>query len=869
MEKGLLLLDKTLLRQLTLPALNKWTKLDPVISQCTLLVLFCGVIPAAMQNKVDPKGVLDNDPPDDDSGQSSGAEVGAPRDKNKFYRKIEKKGKVKAFRFLTHPDTSHLLLLWLAVCGPILRVHYRLFNEATWFSHRPKSSARIGGIYDFVRTSDNAGASAIACVAGMLLEPTGKGREGWQHLFHRAGEPTQWPVKLFSQARVVLLMTLCLSWRYLVHSWQRFPWRLVPLGDSAYSEAEREQVARKFMNTPPCCLDVGMSLPLQEEARDWQDLMKPEMRSFLHAIFLRAVVTSTFVERLFAPLTRWSSTRQGPASLAAKHVIAVFTGVVHRWRRLQHTGSPKLESHRCRPHWLKPLRKGSRLNGFQVFRAEFLKQKCRPLSGFRQEALDAWVNLPSDERKAFKHTAQAMRKVAATQPSSLERVVEQHLQGHEEGHGVWQSASQSSPWPLATGPLRELLAGRGAFARVSKEWLQERSTIAEADPTFPDTVQQAEPCYEGRCLLELSPAGQGAARAMNRILQLALRHCPDFEYGLPVLEFQEPAGLCEYMVVGHRSFGRPVEATFCRLVPTIEGDSGILTVEAASGVDDEAVWPIFETETGLPHRLAQRSPSIWALTWLHTQPGPRLRDFTVVSRTEIVQQDLIAQEEARLEAARLLRTCKMMNKQPCKRPCPSRRRKASARAAEDDDPAEDPADGLSGEEDEDEDTEGGDVEWEAALDAQQSAQKHQPQHDRVEQPEVSGSQAASSSAVPAAARAPPMGRAFAWGPFSIAKIFSGGTHVGYGATCGRHHDMEKSIATPCKKAVTFGKAAQLSEAECILRLKRWLVAGMEQEAQWGEEKRTEHVRLGGLGLAEFADGPDEASLEELLQLLRT
>ena len=59
-----------------------------------------------------------------------------------------------------------------------------------------------------------------------------------------------------------------------------------------------------------------------------------------------------------------------------------------------------------------------------------------------------------------------------------------------------------------------------------------------------------------------------------------------------------------------------------------------------------------------------------------------------------------------------------------------------------------------------------------------------------------------------------------------------------------------------KKAMSCGG---LTPQECKLRLKRWLVAGLDS-GRWGANKRESHVSMGGVQLSHFAEG---LSLEDL------
>ena len=110
-------------------------------------------------------------------------------------------------------------------------------------------------------------------------------------------------------------------------------------------------------------------------------------------------------------------------------------------------------------------------------------------------------------------------------------------------------------------------------------------------------------------------------------------------------------------------------------------------------------------------------------------------------------------------------------------------------------------------------------------------------------------------------------RATAWGPFAIAKIYNHGLFIGFGATCGRHRDP--ASATRCKKKRHIWEREALSAGELVVRLKRWLLAGVELEADWpADEQRKRHVALGGAGLGDFSEGRGEASMDAIVAALR-
>ena len=134
-----------------------------------------------------------------------------------------------------------------------------------------------------------------------------------------------------------------------------------------------------------------------------------------------------------------------------------------------------------------------------------------------------------------------------------------------------------------------------------------------------------------------------------------------------------------------------------------------------------------------------------------------------------------------------------------------------------------------------------------------------------------GPGSASSSAGPGSAAAassgpaPPVkrklqSRAIPWGPFQIAPIVPAAGQSGWGAICGQHCDQGNTLS--CKKAVS--RSSTLTDADCVLRLKRWLLAG-HSDQQWpSHRRRSHHVELGGKGLQDFADGMTEAEMDELV-----
>lgn len=96
------------------------------------------------------------------------------------------------------------------------------------------------------------------------------------------------------------------------------------------------------------------------------------------------------------------------------------------------------------------------------------------------------------------------------------------------------------------------------------------------------------------------------------------------------------------------------------------------------------------------------------------------------------------------------------------------------------------------------------------------------------------------------------------GGFSFGAHLQPGVQTGYGAISGLHSNSEDPPGIYCRKALT---ASELSEEDCRVRLKRWLLAGL-QDSDWPEgESRSMHLSLGGLRLIYFSAGEPEAALD--------
>ena len=83
--------------------------------------------------------------------------------------------------------------------------------------------------------------------------------------------------------------------------------------------------------------------------------------------------------------------------------------------------------------------------------------------------------------------------------------------------------------------------------------------------------------------------------------------------------------------------------------------------------------------------------------------------------------------------------------------------------------------------------------------------------------------------------------------------------IGCGAICKGHVD-HKVTTTTCKKQVTLGKSS-LTPRDLMLRLKRWLIAGLDDSHGDAEGRRSKHMSMCELFLHKFAEGLSEEACD--------
>ena len=111
MRKAFELLQHVVFRVVEVPAVHKWTEVEPVVAKLLVMVSCFKLLRRVLQDKL---GLQHGD---GDSDLSDDAMVGAPKDEMCTHRKLATKRNTKTLLFFEAEDTQWRLLVWLLVCA--------------------------------------------------------------------------------------------------------------------------------------------------------------------------------------------------------------------------------------------------------------------------------------------------------------------------------------------------------------------------------------------------------------------------------------------------------------------------------------------------------------------------------------------------------------------------------------------------------------------------------------------------------------------------------------------------------------------------------------------------------------------------------
>ena len=276
------------------------------------------------------------------------------------------------------------LLVWVVVLHRVMVVHYRLFKRAGWYNRRSTEAAGHCGLFDFCGANAavrSPAARAIGELAQMLFAAFGLADypDHLRPLARQFGALKDWPASLLHKFQSATALALSMLWRHFWHTFKSLPWPMVKMVDPLTPVQEREEIARQMFHSNACCRDRGCAGRVLSWVTTWRELLEPGLVVFLRALFRRAVITSTFVERLFAFLTRWSEfAPQGVETLGAKAVVHDFERQVEAWRAAKENAAVAAgmtavadRSARCRPIHVAGCKHATRnLKGVDLWKRE-------------------------------------------------------------------------------------------------------------------------------------------------------------------------------------------------------------------------------------------------------------------------------------------------------------------------------------------------------------------------------------------------------------------------------------------------------------------------------------------------------------------
>ena len=740
----------------------------------------------------------------------------------------------------------------------------------------------------FCKAAENPGKKALACLAALLCNSY---HEDWGPAVLAFGPVLSWPQARLRITRRCFCVVIGQLWRKLLFPWTQYPWKLAVLVDEAATGAEKQACAQALFKDPACCLD-GFSRKLREVLENPEALLQDDTLHFLSAVFARIVPTSTFIERMFSRLTDWSKGKlRGPKSrlsvIASKHCSHTFKQCVNRWRN-KILKQKATKQHNRRPAWVRTKNAGKRQNGWSLFQKDYCQQHPElarlPVPARNAAMKHAWEQA---DKRAWARAAKAANLQAAA-AADADAPDPAEICGGPWGIGT------STGFPLA----RHVVASKCNKVKEEAACFHAENNVLqpEAGDSFVDAPPQPWPLFPV-CTVNACQRGmpERCRPTMERLRTLfwkvVLRHAPRSKTAsrgpLLVAYSSRQKNECVAFAVAFHTLRAPLQAALIRLQQQedpVMAAAGILPCHCSSTVAGAPELQL-QSEAEALGQLA-RVAGDWQMELLTAGPVSVLGRFDVVARCPASgdteeQQPLNEEAQAALRAFELLqpKRQKPKSKPPDSAgPGPSEekqpRQKKSRKKAKSQSALklleEKKLQGMLQLDSESES---------ALMPEDESASEDAPPAREIPLLEETSDQgdgpvaSSSSSARDAGAQASSQVSALhapghkrhtkrrgeAWGIFFISPLYRSGQQVGWEALCNLHSDQHDKQGTSCKKSIS--QTTGVSAAECKLRLKRWLVAGLD-DAKWGEDcKRSAHISLGGALLRQYAAGLSEAELD--------
>ena len=531
--------------------------------------------------------------------------------------------------------------------APVMHIHYSLFKHATWLTERkepdvldeehPEVNAAC-----FCKAAENPGRKALKTLADLLSDPTAA---EWGPAVLAFGPVMQWSQTRLKITRRSFCVVIGQLWRKLLHPWTQYPWKLALLIDPEESADSKRNCANQLFSDPLCCLD-GFSRKLREQVGQPEALLHDDVLEFLQAVLERVVPTSTYIERMFARLTEWSTAGKGPkpslCSVAAKHCNHQFERSVNVWRAqtLKQRQDP---IHKKRPAWIKAASAKSAQNGWHAYLKDYLQQnpeaRALPARDKIADAKHAWSLCSAAEKAhwasiARGHNVQAMADQADAAGD---------LQNQPEQTGGPWNCGCSSGFPLArhvvADKCNKATARAACFKRTHNVLQPENSDSLEGGASEPYPLFPS--CPVDGCQHSVPEASRPIMdRLITIFWQVVLKEAPTAK--MPAKEpllfsFSSPSKgvVCDVAVMFHTRRS-PLQAALLRLhmerIPELAAEGVVLSLRVspqhAAGYPRSGLQIV--SESGLFAQLSQEA-SDWDIKLLTSGPVRVLSRFDIVS----------------------------------------------------------------------------------------------------------------------------------------------------------------------------------------------------------------------------------------------
>jgi len=515
----------------------------------------------------------------------------------------------------------------------------------------------------------------------------------------------------------------------------------------------------------------------------------------------------------------------------------------------------------------------------------------------KQKAFEA---LTPEEQEPFHERARKLRAQAKARGAPVEHELQTQA-APEVFAGPWSlSATKNglpSGWPLHNALVERTVKNK-PLRYAAADWDSEHYKVWGEALEVPDVDDIEEPCKPGECIHALTPVQTHRFGTLSEEFRLALRH-----HGLPAqcpLLFELVCG-CDrkYFLIGDHDWTHKLRCDIIAArVVSGSPEGGFpyevgLEREAASGQVCEKGWPSIQSETMFLLRTVNHSSNPWHMYALRTDPE-QTWSYSVLEKVYVDVDAMRQKECARLQHLFALKLLKKVQ-EPVKDPRFKKARKGKGKGKrkgkrkgkkgrgggeEETETESDWEEDLEGEPDEPPAVEpdGLGPGEPPAVEADDLGPGEPPavEPDDLgpgEPPAVEPDGLGPGFAPPAVPPPPPPAAHHKvgeeWGNLGLGwwlapiRNSATGEIIGCGATCKQHHDVGGSLVD-CKKQVRMGKSG-LSYDTMRLRMKRWLIAGLD-EADWDAGyKRETHVGMGGRYMKDFEVGLSEEECDAIAQ----